>query len=245
VLRLATVSGSAAVDRSALAGRLTAERPLSTQEIAQVLLAVDALETAPGVSRLEVDGVPSDGPLVLRLDHPERGEVHTLRNSGTDATDVTLTTFGVPETPPPAGGYGYALSRAYFEADGTPLAGPVVAGDQLVAVLTVTPFEETGARLMLEDPLPAGLEIENPNLVQSGQIRGFDWLEPAPVQHAEFRTDRFRVALDVRGTEPVQVAYRLRAVSPGSFHHPAAMVHDMYRPEYRAVTETRRWTVAR
>jgi hypothetical protein len=34
-------------------------------------------------------------------------------------------------------------------------------------------------------------------------------------------------------------------VSPGSFHHPAAMVEDMYRPHYRAVSDTGRVTVVR
>ena len=110
-------------------------------------------------------------------------------------------------------------------------------------MLTITPFEETGARLMLDDPLPAGLEIDNPNLIQAGQIRGLDWLRPAATEHAEFLADRFRAALEVRGTDPVRLAYKVRAVSPGDYHHPAAMVHDMYRPDYRAVTDTGRWVV--
>ena len=35
-------------------------------------------------------------------------------------------------------------------------------------------------------------------------------------------------------------AYILRAISPGSFHQPAATVEDMYRPDYRARTEAGR-----
>jgi hypothetical protein len=30
----------------------------------------------------------------------------------------------------------------------------------------------------------------------------------------------------------------VRAVTPGQFHHPAASVEDMYRPRFRARTET-------
>jgi uncharacterized protein YfaS (alpha-2-macroglobulin family) len=156
---------------------------------------------------------------------------------------LTLTTFGVPEVAPAANGYGYSLSRAYYTTDGEPAAAPIAAGAQLLVVLTIQPFEEVGARLMLEDPLPAGLEIDNPNLIAAGQLPALDWLEPAPVDHAEFLSDRFRAALTVRGTEPVQLAYKVRAVSPGDYHHPAAMVHDMYRPEYRAITDTGRWQV--
>jgi uncharacterized protein YfaS (alpha-2-macroglobulin family) len=45
------------------------------------------------------------------------------------------------------------------------------------------------------------------------------------------------------GAEPFQLAYIVRAVSPGTYHHPAALVTDMYRPEYRAITATTRLTV--
>ena len=31
--------------------------------------------------------------------------------------------------------------------------------------------------------------------------------------------------------------YILRAVSPGKFHHPAASVEDMYRPDFTAHTD--------
>ncbi len=243
VLRLASVAGSAVVDRSALAARLTPQRPLSTQEAAQVLLAIDALGQTPSGTGLTVNGAPASGPVVQRLDNPAAGESHAIANIGDQSTDITLTTFGVPEIAPPAGGYGYALTRDYYTPDGEPVGSPVEAGDQLVVVLTITPFEETGARLMLEDPLPAGLEVDNPNLIQSGQIRALEWLKPAPTEHAEFLSDRFRAALEVRGTDPVRVAYKVRAVSPGDYHHPAAMVLDMYRPEYRAITDTGRWQV--
>ena len=36
----------------------------------------------------------------------------------------------------------------------------------------------------------------------------------------------------------------MRAVSPGSFHHPAAVVEDMYRPDFRARTNVGRVVVA-
>ena len=48
--------------------------------------------------------------------------------------------------------------------------------------------------------------------------------------HTEARADRFLAAVDWQGEEPFQVAYVLRAVTPGEFHHAAASVEDMYRP---------------
>ena len=113
----------------------------------------------------------------------------------------------------------------------------------MVAVLEITPFEAVGARLIIDDPLPAGFEIDNPNLLRSGQLRGLDWLQIKDAENAEFRSDRFIAAVNHRSAKPFQLAYIVRAVTPGTYHHPAATVEDMYRAEYRANTDTGRVTV--
>ncbi|MHA6324522.1 alpha-2-macroglobulin family protein [Roseivivax sp. CAU 1753] len=240
LVTLAQASGSTALDMAPLASRLgTPGRALSTQESAWTLAAAMALVADPAASGLRVDGAPVTGPYVRRLSPglpPQR--IETERE-----TLLTLTTLGVPETPPAAGGYGYALDRAYFRLDGTPHSGTVAQGDRLVTVLTVRPAEATAARLILDDPLPAGFEIDNPSLLRAGDISALDWLETAETETAEFRTDRFIAAVDWEGTETFRLAYIVRAVSPGTYHHPAALVEDMYRPEYRAATATGRMAV--
>ena len=101
--------------------------------------------------------------------------------------------------------------------------------------------ESQGARLVLVDPLPAGLRDREPGLSSSGEWPTLDWLDldddPA---HIEFRADRFVAAWISRptATDAFQFAYIVRAVSPGTFTHPAATVEDMYRPERRARTDT-------
>jgi len=114
----------------------------------------------------------------------------------------------------------------------------VTTGTRLVVVLRIDPAEKGEARLMINDPLPAGLEIDNPNLLNSGDISSLKWLKTAYTEHSEFRSDGFLAAVDWRNDKPFQLAYIVRAVSPGSYHHPAATVEDMYRPNYRARTET-------
>lgn len=158
--------------------------------------------------------------------------------------DVTMTAYGVPEVAPEAGGYGYQIARSYYSMDGQPVQGGVSAGDRMVVVIEVTPFEEVGARLIVDDPLPAGYEIDNPNLLRGGEIGALDWLETAEAENAEFRSDRFIAAVNHRDDSAFRLAYIVRAVSPGTFHHPAATVADMYRPEYRANTETGEVTIA-
>jgi alpha-2-macroglobulin len=167
-----------------------------------------------------------------------------VQNTGPD-TMITVTTYGVPSEPEPAGGNGYAITRTYFTMAGEEVApGSVAAGTRLVTVLEVTPFSYGEARLMVSDPLPAGFEIDNPNLMSAGSTSELGWLDTLQdVAHSEFRQDRFLTAVDWSSEQPFKLAYVVRAVSPGTFHHPAASVEDMYRPDFRARSETGELTI--
>jgi uncharacterized protein YfaS (alpha-2-macroglobulin family) len=105
----------------------------------------------------------------------------------------------------------------------------------------VTSTETRAARLVVDDPLPAGFEIDNPNLIRAGDVAALGAIRvPETVAHTEFRSDRFVAALNRGAGDPTsfQLAYIVRAVSPGHFLHPAATVMDMYRPDQRARTAT-------
>lgn len=121
----------------------------------------------------------------------------------------------------------------------------VKVGTRLVVVLEVTPFARGEARLMVNDPLPAGFEIDNPNLISGGSLTNLEWLQTETnVAHSEFRQDRFLTAIDRYDPNPFKLSYIVRAVSPGAFHHPAASVEDMYRPDFKARSETGRVTIS-
>lgn len=242
VLTLAVEAGSNAVDREALTDRIATSGVLSTQESTWALLAANALIDRPEAAGVTIDGAPAEGPLVqLRA----LGEAPVaVANGGADTT-LTVTTFGVPEGDEAASGNGYAISRSYYALDGTPMdASAVAVGTRLIAVLEVTPFGRGEARLMVADPLPAGFEIDNPNLMTAGSVpalQGLGLLDT--VNHAEYRQDRFLAAVDRMDNTPFRLAYVVRAVSPGVFRHPAASVEDMYRPDFRAVGDTGRVSV--
>ncbi|MEA3277436.1 MAG: hypothetical protein U9Q81_19565, partial [Pseudomonadota bacterium] len=119
----------------------------------------------------------------------------------------------------------------------------VAQGERLVVVVTLRATQKRPARLILNDPLPAGFEIDNPSLVKAGDIAEIPWLGLVQVPaHKEFRADRFVAAIDRRAKDGTQfqIAYLVRAVSPGVFTHPAATVEDMYRPTLRARTASGR-----
>jgi uncharacterized protein YfaS (alpha-2-macroglobulin family) len=247
VLALAREAGSTVIDAAALAGTLaprTGGTALSTQEAAWLLLATHALLDRPGAEGVTIDGAVPRGPLV-RVLGPGQGGAVAVTNTGTAPVALTLSAFGVPEGQVEPGGDGYAIARRHYTLDGRPAdTATVKAGTRLVTVIEVTPYHAGEARLMVADPLPAGFEIDNPNLLQGGQIGALDWLAvETEVQHAEFRQDRFLAAIDRRGPEPFRLAYIVRAVTPGSYRHPAASVEDMYRPTFRGWGATGRVTV--
>ncbi|MBL3608171.1 alpha-2-macroglobulin family protein [Rhodovulum sulfidophilum] len=248
LLTLAVAAGSTAVDRDALTGYLAAtDRPLSTQEASWMLLATHELIDRPGTGAggggFTLNGAPLTGPLV-RLLAPGDGPAVLGNDSGRPET-LTVTSFGVPEMPGPAGGNGYAISRRHYTLEGDPVTlDAVPQGTRIVTVLEVTPFSEDRARLMVADPIPAGFEIDNPNLLRAGDIRALDWLgTTAEVRHSEARQDRFLAAIDWGSADPFRLAYILRATAPGSYRAPAASVEDMYRPDRRAWSETSRASV--
>ncbi|MBW7922250.1 MAG: alpha-2-macroglobulin family protein [Rubellimicrobium sp.] len=236
VLTLALESGSNAVDSAALAARIaTPGATLSTQEAVWSLMATSALVDDLRVSGLTVDGAAPAAP-VMRVSAARAATAPVrVANDGTAEVELTLTAFGVPDVPPAAGGQGYAISRSYYTMEGDPVTlDQVRAGTRLVTVLAVDPFGAGAAHLMVADPLPAGFEIDNPDLLRGGDISALPWLVTADPEHAEFRQDRFLAAVDARNGASFRLAYVVRAVSPGTFRHPAASVEDMYRPQMRA-----------
>ena len=58
--------------------------------------------------------------------------------------------------------------------------------------------------------------------------------------HTEFRNDRFVAAFNrtAGDNRSINLAYVVRAVTPGVYDHPAAQVEDMYRPQFSARTAT-------
>ena len=251
LLALAVEAGSSAVDTDDLAYRVSSayakDKYHSTQESMWSLMAVKALINDPNMKGFTINGEPVKGPLVRVLQDGASQAGLAIKNGTSKDETITMTTFGVPDQPEPASGYGYAISRKYYKLDGDgfevdPSGHPV--GTRLVVVLTIKPFSKGEGRLMVNDPLPAGFEIDNPNLISAGDIRGVEWLKTAYAQHSEFRSNRFLAAVDWRKNENFQLAYIVRAISPGTYHHPAASVEDMYRPQFRAHSDTGLITVA-
>ncbi|MHA1547924.1 MAG: alpha-2-macroglobulin family protein, partial [Alphaproteobacteria bacterium] len=244
VLTLASEAGASAADLARMTEFVAAQwsepTRLSTQEQAWSLLAANALMRGSGRPNLSFNGERHEGALFTKMSADDLIDGVHLQNHGREPVYVAVSRRGVADAPEPAGGDFANIERLYFTLDGVPVDPATTAqGDRLVAVLSVLFQDDEGGRLIVDDPLPAGFEIDNPNILRSGEVAALDWLSlETRTEMTEFRSDRFVVAFDRRSGDPARVnfAYIVRAVSPGSFAHPAAIIEDMYRPERRART---------
>jgi len=264
---------------SVVARAYMARNYTSTQEQAWMLLAAHALGDEAQNLKLAIDGAPVQGSIVRSFSAEELERGVTVSNDSDNPIDAVVTVIGASLTPEPAIAKGLDVERSYYTLDGKPVdlasatggKSEIAQNDRFVAVLKVTSDEASG-RVLLVDHLPAGFEIENPRLVDSGDIKTLDWLKSTlRPDHTEFRDDRFVAAFNLWGQTPssesengdngssddssadtsgtedhvgagkylrdklaaasATVAYVVRAVTPGTFVHPAATVEDMYRPE--------------
>ena len=209
---------------------------VSTQEMNWLTLAAEGLAANDALSRFTVDGAPIKGQLHRRFAGYAIGKkLVTIANVGKAASVLTTTVSGAPLTPQPAEAHGYQIERSVFNLDGTKADFKSVTQNQrFVVTLKITEPASLYARALVVDRLPAGLEIDNPALFDSGDIENFAWLkQDFSSTHQEYRDDRFVAAFD---RDPGQsaffsVAYVVRAVAPGRYVYPSATVEDMYRPD--------------
>lgn len=238
----------------------------STQEQAWMLLAAHALAKESKSANLLLNGAPVQGPITRGFAAEDLRDGITVENAGETATKAVISVIGESLTPEPAASKGFEIKRSFYKLDGTPADlqsatggnSEVAQNQRFVAIVKVSSNDATG-RVLLVDRLPAGFEIENPRLVDSGDLSSLSWLKSdiRPL-HTEFRDDRFVAAFNLwkhrrnahnRGaqdgenaatsTKPnvtMTAAYIVRAVTPGTYVHPAATIEDMYRPERYART---------
>ena len=249
LLTLVAETNSSSVDISKLAGEIADKRArrsyTSTQENAWMLLAANALYTSSSRADLRLDGKPVGSHIFERYTAAELTSAPvTIENAGeTDQTAIATYT-GIPRVPEPAGGVGLSIERNYYDLAGNAIDVASIGQNQRFAVvLSVRVDHDVNGRLMLVDPLPAGFEIDNPNLLRSGNVNSLSWEGMLDsVTHAEYRSDRFVAVMNRQSGNATsfRVGYVARAVSPGTFAHPAATIEDMYRPELRARTDSAR-----
>ncbi|TMK51283.1 MAG: alpha-2-macroglobulin family protein [Alphaproteobacteria bacterium] len=213
----------------------------STQENAWMVLAARAL--AKESLTLDLDGAPVKTALYRSYGASEMANKPVrITNTGDAPVQAVVSVSGSPITPEPAASNGFKIERNYFTLDGKPAdISKARQNDRFAVVLKVTEAKPEFGHIMVSDYLPAGLEIDNPHLVSSGETGTLDWIEDGEEpENAEFRDDRFTAAIDRAADDKAvfTVAYVVRAVSPGKYVLPQAYVEDMYNPSRYGRTGT-------
>lgn len=125
---------------------------------------------------------------------------------------------------------GMSIRRSFLDAKGDPMVvSNLVQGSLVVVKLELDTKGETLDNLVVEDLLPAGWEVENPELATA---RTLSWVKAETdwCVHRELRDDRVLLFTgSLSGT--AEYYYTVRAVTPGTFALPPVRVEAMYNPE--------------
>jgi alpha-2-macroglobulin len=233
----------------------------STQEMTQSLLALAAAaDVLAGQGKKPVATVKLGGGKELFAKQAIAGKVLTqtlgaaelgagpsyplvLKNDGDGPLYFgAFLSFGYPATArPPAEDDGFRIERSYTDRDGRAVGSSVQVGDYVMVNLQIWPKED-GRLVVIDDPLPAGLEPVDTTLatsdtemaeVMEGSDRDWSWWRS---QYREMRDDRtewhFQQIYTWRG-EPLKLRYLTRAVTAGSFYAPGTTAERMYQPHIR------------
>ena len=122
-----------------------------------------------------------------------------------------------------------SVRRRFLSADGKPLDPQKLMQGEVVIVEISLKADSPAPNLVINDLLPAGLEIENPRLATS-EMLPWDSTEKLRTDHVEMRDDRLIIFANVQGTQERVYRYIARAVTCGRFKLPAISAFCMYDP---------------
>ncbi|MDZ7657153.1 MAG: alpha-2-macroglobulin [Sulfurimicrobium sp.] len=227
------------------ADELEKNRYTSTQEkLALFLLGRNFVNVKEGTAwsaeislRDKPEAMNEKGSRIVSLSTSDLAGGLRIRNTHKEKLYLQLSLSGHPVKMPAARDDMIELKRELFDAEGKPIGSRNLrVGETVMVRVSVNPRRHitTG---MVVDRIPAGLEIENLNIVQGEGMGGvnIENINPAQamldprIQHVEFRDDRFVVAARLHGR--LALFYRARVVTPGSFVFPPLYAEDMYRPD--------------
>lgn len=227
---------------------------MQTQEKAFVLMASQAVLRAAGPVSLTRDGkaLAEKSPVPrFTLTQAELEKGATFANAGEGPVYASVSVYGAPTSAPPAIAEGFTLSKRLLTRDGKPVdALAIRQNDRLVVVISGGATADRLHPAIIADLLPAGFEIEAVLRPDDGAQEGvsgpYKWVgEIAWTKVAEARDDRYVAAIDLPDNKTkFTLAYLVRAVTPGEFEFPGAVIEDMYRPGVVARTSVSKIRIA-
>ena len=236
-----------------IAAELQNNRYYSTQEKMALFLVGRTLSAGAGswTANLSAGGKPESlsqkGTYFRALSPAELATGVKVGNTSGGLIYVELSLSGNPIQRPPSRSDVIELSRTIYAPDGRVISGrSLQTGETVIVHISARSKTEIGTGLIV-DRIPAGLEIENLNIVSGEQLGTVtiagknpgEVMKNSHIKHVEFRDDRFVAAVRLdrsyfanpgNDINVLHLFYRARVVTPGEFIMPPVYAEDMYRP---------------
>ena len=214
---------------------------LSTQEMSQILRAGKYLQIPSSKLKLKIGDKIYNSKKAWKLKVDDISKLPNITNLGEQSVWYNLEFVG---TPSPKGyneadNNGFVINKQYYTMDGKPISSGQIAKNQRIVVVISGEVQDASIdNPLIIDFLPSGFEIENPDISGVDELEAVVWLKGlTPTVNENYRDDRFAAALDLNGRKDFKAAYIARAVTLGKFAYPPALIEDMYKPRYRALSK--------
>ena len=163
-------------------------------------------------------------------DSERKGDKISVKGQNAD-TYLMISTIGIKNQ----GTYEYgdhsvSLTRTYLNADGS-IFNPQnhKLSDEIVVVLTIENLGNAELHeLALVDRIPAGWEINNPNLGRSSDLSQYYTATGWNSEYVSMRDKQLEIFGDLKAKEKVQFVYTARATTAGQFFIPPVSLESMY-----------------
>lgn len=223
----------------------------STQELAWILLASNGLQAQKNQEpiQVEVNGVlkkTEETSLRMPITAAELRYGLQFNNRAKNNVFMNVSVTALPKENPKADSQGIEIEVDYYDLQGKRMdPSKVKQGTQMIVLIKGTKKIQGLRSLLIVDLLPAGFEIENARI--NSENKPYEWLpELSKLEFSEARDDRFIAALEMndktnynrQDNNAFQVAYQVRAVTPGIYIKPGLLVEEMYAPRFFARTDS-------
>ena len=131
---------------------------------------------------------------------------------------------------------GLQVSRRYLRLDGTPAGLDSLAHGELVLVeLNITAASQSIENVVIDDMLPAGLEIENPRLESRADLPRPETGTVLVPDYMDIRDDRLLLFTNLTQGRTMVFRYAARAVTAGWFTLPPVAAECMYDTSLKSI----------
>jgi len=215
---------------------------LNTQAQAQVILAIRAFlkDSEPvNISAKNASLSVNAGVAKSHLYGADLANSPVFTNNTDKQVWRSVMVSGTPTKAPLAVNEGYKITKTIQKLDGSlaDLAN-IKQGERYIVKVSFSSTKTRSGLAVLADLLPGGMEIEA--IIKPGDTAFNGVGKLSLFQTSEMRDDRFVAATRTYGRRTYTTAYLVRAVTPGDYVWPGAVVEDMYRPQDHAITKAGR-----